>query len=385
MKAKKILCLVAILSLLLSATADAQISSTQVGGIRFDVIKCMHYGKGVAIALNVTNTTDNDLSYAVEYDVDGNMTSVIGEDGIEYEIRSIFAGNRNADCCGGMIELPSGVKMKFTVYTREVPEKLSLLRQFTMDGRFKGSSNKTVVLRNIPIEELSNTDAPNMKLTCPLLEAKSKPLVRRGNNVEQDFTMTLHGDETWEIGFKKITVYDSDGNSYTGVMTRGAQATIEPDIPKAFRLTIHNVPERVTEFSLIRAEFGKNHSFKVEWKRQKVEAKEEPLYKSGNEPRCLITKVECTEKETILHFEYTTEQFGGWVRLSPQTYIVGQDGRKHQIIKADGIPFAPKKQNYNTLTTIDFTMTFPAVMKGTTYFDMIEPGGWEFYGIKVTK
>lgn len=197
--------------------------------------------------------------------------------------------------------------------------------------------------------------------------------------------MTLHGDETWEIGFKKITVYDSDGNSYTGVMTRGAQATIEPDIPKAFRLTIHNVPERVTEFSLIRAEFGKNHSFKVEWKRQKVEAKEEPLYKSGNEPRCLITKVECTEKETILHFEYTTEQFGGWVRLSPQTYIVGQDGRKHQIIKADGIPFAPKKQNYNTLTTIDFTMTFPAVMKGTTYFDMIEPGGWEFYGIKVTK
>ena len=368
-----------------SMSAKAQISTTIVGGIKFEVTQCQYYGKGLIIRMALTNTTNNDLGYSVNYDIVDNLTSVIGEDGKEYEIRYIVAGNRYASTNYDWIILPPDIKMKFTAYTREVPEKLNHLRQFTMDGRFRGASNKTVVLKNIPIEEPNNTDAANMKLTCPVLTAKSKSLVRRGTNVEQEFTLINHEDDPWDIEFKDITVYDTDGNSYNASMTRGSVAKLETDIPKVFKLTIKNVPERVKDFSLIRAEFGKNHTFKVEWKGQKVEKEEESLYKSGNESRCIITKVECKGKETILHFEYTTEQSGGWIRLSPQTYIVGQDGRKLQIVKADGIPFSPQTLNFDKITTIEFTMTFPAVPKGTTHFDMIEPSGWKFYGIKVTK
>ena len=63
------------------------------------------------------------------------------------------------------------------------------------------------------------------------------------------------------------------------------------------------------------------------------------------------------------------------------------NGNKHEdAYEFLGIPFAPRKQNYNTLTTIEFSLVFPALPNGTTQFDLIEPGDsdWRFYNIKIT-
>lgn len=113
-----------------------------------------------------------------------------------------------------------------------------------------------------------------------------------------------------------------------------------------------------------------------------------PLYKTTNSnKRCFITKIECDEDMTKVHFEYSTEQFGGWVNISRETYIVGEDGQKLKISKALGVPYAPNKQNYNTATTIEFSLVFPALKNGTTQFDLIEPGDsdWKFYNIKIAE
>ena len=112
-----------------------------------------------------------------------------------------------------------------------------------------------------------------------------------------------------------------------------------------------------------------------------------PSYKTTkSNTRCFITKIECDEDMTKVYCEYSTEQFGGWVMISPNTYIVTGNGNKLKITKALGIPFAPRKQNYNTLTTIEFSLVFPALPNGTTQFDLIEPGDsdWRFYNIKIT-
>lgn len=113
-----------------------------------------------------------------------------------------------------------------------------------------------------------------------------------------------------------------------------------------------------------------------------------PLYKTTkNNTRCLITKIECDEDMTKVYFEYSTEQFGGWVNISSNTYIVGGDGQKLKISKALGIPYAPNKQNYNTATTIEFSLVFPVLKNGTKQFDLIEPGDsdWKFYNIKISE
>lgn len=113
-----------------------------------------------------------------------------------------------------------------------------------------------------------------------------------------------------------------------------------------------------------------------------------PLYKTTkSNTRCFITKIECDDDMTKVYFEYSTEQFGGWVNISSNTYIVGGDGQKLKISKALGIPYAPNKQNYNTETTIEFSLVFPALKTGTTQFDLIEPGDsdWRFYDIKIAE
>ena len=113
-----------------------------------------------------------------------------------------------------------------------------------------------------------------------------------------------------------------------------------------------------------------------------------PLYKTTkSNNRCSITKIECDEDMTKVYFEYSTEQFGGWVNISSNTYIVAEDGQKLKISKALGIPYAPNKQNYNTATTIEFSLVFPALKNGTTQFDLIEPGDsdWKFYNIKIAE
>lgn len=379
------ICLLAITCF--TITLKAQTSTELVGGIKFEVTKCQHYGKGLVVWFTMTNTTSREIGFSINYDVDENQTTVMDDNGQRYYFRNIVAGRQSASSNYSWVMLPPDIKIKCAAYTYEVPEKLSSLRQFNIDGRFKDAGTKQILFKNIPIEELSNTNQPNMKLTYPMFTAKAKSLVRVGNKVEQQFTIINNDDEAWDLEFNDITVYDADGNSYEAVFLLGPKSKLEPSIPRNYTLIVKNVPQNVNEFSLIRAEFDRRW-FKVEWKNQKVENQIGPNYKTTKDNFATkITKVECLPNATKVYFEFTNLWSQGKINISPKTYITGSNGQKLQIVKAINIPYPPQiKTIESLLETLEFCLIFPALPSDTKQFDLIESedSKWKFYEIQKT-
>ena len=255
----------------------AQEITTTVGGVKFDVKRCLVNGKGLVIEMTATNQTNKELGYRVNYNIDGHGSIATDDEGNGYGLWHLFAGNAEACCTCNRITLPQGVKVKFFAYFHEVPEGVTYLRQFAMDGLFTKNGEEDgqrVILKDIPVEALQNSDQPS--LTCTLAETnvKSMPLKRNGSSVEVDFTLTMQSDKDIIIfddtrlrtDFYKITVYDNDGNSYDADIVKGNRSYLEVGMPVTFTLQIQNVPDTVKGFSLIRAEFEGRQGYKVEWK-----------------------------------------------------------------------------------------------------------------------
>lgn len=108
-------------------------------------------------------------------------------------------------------------------------------------------------------------------------------------------------------------------------------------------------------------------------------------YRTTNENRkCKIVKVETTSIETKVYFEYEFEGINGeWCSISRDTYIEA-NGTTLKLKSAQGISYSPEYTYYNGNRTIWFTLTFPALPKNSTIFNLIEPGGssWRFYDVK---
>lgn len=108
-------------------------------------------------------------------------------------------------------------------------------------------------------------------------------------------------------------------------------------------------------------------------------------YRTTNENRkCKIVKVETTSIETKVYFEYEFEGINGeWCSISRDTYIEA-NGTTLKLKSAQGISYSPEYTYYNGNRTIWFTLTFPALPKNSTIFNLIEPGGssWKFYDVK---
>lgn len=108
-------------------------------------------------------------------------------------------------------------------------------------------------------------------------------------------------------------------------------------------------------------------------------------YRTTNEnTKCKIVKVETTSIETKVYFEYEFEGINGeWCSISRDTYIEA-NGTTLKLKSAQGISYSPEYTYYNGNRTIWFTLTFPALPKYSTIFNLIEPGGssWKFYDVK---
>lgn len=100
-----------------------------------------------------------------------------------------------------------------------------------------------------------------------------------------------------------------------------------------------------------------------------------------------IEKVMTTPKSTTLFFKSWLGYAEGTMRIDKNSYIV-VDGKKLNLIKADGIPldewFKPNADGF----TRTFSLTFPAVNKTTEYIDFIESEDvnyFKFWNVPVTE
>lgn len=101
---------------------------------------------------------------------------------------------------------------------------------------------------------------------------------------------------------------------------------------------------------------------------------------------CKIEKVVANAYETKVYFSYTNKyNFQNWYYINQDTYISCNNGNRLKIKGIENISYAPKKKYIEPKETISFVLSFPALPKGTKYFDLIEPGEseWKFYDIKI--
>lgn len=101
---------------------------------------------------------------------------------------------------------------------------------------------------------------------------------------------------------------------------------------------------------------------------------------------CKIKKVIANAYETKVYFSLTNEYDDlNWYNIGKDTYIIDGNGNRFKIKGIENISYAPQKKYIDPGETASFVLSFPALPKGTKYFDLIEPGdsSWKFYDIKI--
>lgn len=103
-----------------------------------------------------------------------------------------------------------------------------------------------------------------------------------------------------------------------------------------------------------------------------------------------IKSIEATEEYTRIDFIYRSPKKyvnGGWIQMDAGAYIQPVNSNiKYGLIKAIGIPIAPKKHYFQRQGEYHtYTLIFPALPKNTTQINIIEkeaPGTFfNFYGV----
>ena len=113
-----------------------------------------------------------------------------------------------------------------------------------------------------------------------------------------------------------------------------------------------------------------------------------PYIDNARTENARITKITLTNKETIVEMSFNNETSSGyveWIQIAKETTIETDD-EEYTMKRAEGIALAPNKTTFSRNgETKTFKLIFPAIPKGTTSINLIEPGenGWKFYGISL--
>ena len=114
-----------------------------------------------------------------------------------------------------------------------------------------------------------------------------------------------------------------------------------------------------------------------------------PYVDNARTENARITKITLTDKETIVEMTYNNELSSGgyveWIQIAQATTIETDD-QEYTMKRAEGIAIAPNKTYFTRNgETKTFRLIFPAIPKGTTSINLVEPGeyGWRFYGISL--
>lgn len=143
------------------------------------------------------------------------------------------------------------------------------------------------------------------------------------------------------------------------------------------------------DVSELRKRAGEYYNEAMEYyKRMEVITKYNPSCNTTSTNRgCRITQVQLNQNYTRVTFNYNNSYSqAGWVTISPRTYIVDQQGNRHYMIRAEGIPTEPQKHYFNSANeSLTFTLVFDRLPVGTTSFSLIESdsSSWKFYNINI--
>jgi hypothetical protein len=106
-----------------------------------------------------------------------------------------------------------------------------------------------------------------------------------------------------------------------------------------------------------------------------------------------LLRITVTNTETKFDFGYQTTSYyvkGGWIKISPQTFIRPKGSNKTFILtNATNIPYGPEKLHFNSsIEWRYFSLHFPKLPEGIEVIDLIEkdPGtsdDFNFFGIKL--
>ncbi|MFK7949996.1 MAG: hypothetical protein AB8G11_20570 [Saprospiraceae bacterium] len=114
-----------------------------------------------------------------------------------------------------------------------------------------------------------------------------------------------------------------------------------------------------------------------------------PTYGAKSLKEVEITKIEITNKYTIVHFYFDSKDkypYGGWIALSKNMYIKNaKTHKKHYLIKSSNIPLMPKRLDFTGRYKRKFKAYFPPINPATEMIHIIEEteNGFNFYKIKL--
>jgi hypothetical protein len=98
-----------------------------------------------------------------------------------------------------------------------------------------------------------------------------------------------------------------------------------------------------------------------------------------------LGKIEITSGKTVVYFTIENRLEGGNFCADKNIFIIYPDGRRIKLINAEGIPVCPDNYKFKSIgEKLDFSLTFPALRKGTEWIDIVEEcesNCFYFYGI----
>jgi hypothetical protein len=98
-----------------------------------------------------------------------------------------------------------------------------------------------------------------------------------------------------------------------------------------------------------------------------------------------IRKIETTARVTNIYLTIENRIEGGSFCADKSIFIIYPDGTRIKLTFSTGIPVCPDAYKFKTIgEKLDFTLTFPPLKTGTTWFDLIEDCNdncFSYYGI----
>ena len=125
------------------------------------------------------------------------------------------------------------------------------------------------------------------------------------------------------------------------------------------------------------------------WQKPKME---------GGRQNPSILRITLRKNETQVDLGYSAYNIyikGGWIRIHPETYLQDKKtGNQYKLTKAEGIPIAPLKLEFETKTDWQyFSLFFEPLPQTDLIVDFIEPdslvpsdngNNFDFYGIQLS-
>ena len=112
--------------------------------------------------------------------------------------------------------------------------------------------------------------------------------------------------------------------------------------------------------------------------------RENPIYVNKRGAVTKILRVACSDTETRIEMEYTSNELNGNVNIKGTAYIKGNKGGKLSLVSVENISLAPS----NTIIPwpfqkLRFALIFPPLPDIATEFDFVEPStSWKYQDIK---